>query len=63
MFWEGNFFTENVGKRRVTVLAFERRRTVQHFVDQNAQSPPVDSTGMPTALYNFRSDVLFGADK
>lgn len=58
MFGEWYFITENIGECRVSVLAFERRCSVKHFVYQNTQSPPVHSTGVAIALDDLRRDVL-----
>lgn len=60
MFGEGNFITQDIGKRGIPVLAFERSGAVQHFIYQNAKSPPVHRACMSTAFDDFRCNILFG---
>jgi hypothetical protein len=60
---EWDVFPEDVCKRRVPVLALERRRAVKHLVDQNAQRPPIHCARMATSLDDLRRNVLFGSYK
>ena len=54
---------KNVGERCIAVLALERGGAVEHFINQYAQSPPIDCARMATALDHFWRDVLFCAHK
>lgn len=63
MLGEWDLLAQNVGKSRITIFAFERSGAVKHFVNENAQSPPIHCTGMPTSLDDLRCDVLFGSNK
>lgn len=60
---EGDVLPKDVRKGRIPVLALERGGSVQHLVDENAQSPPVDSAGVAASLDHLRRDVLLSADK
>lgn len=63
MVWEGNVLAQDVGKGGISVLALERRGSVEHFIDENAQRPPIHCTGVATALDHLGGNVLLGADK
>lgn len=63
MVWEGNIFPQDVGKRSVAVLSLKWRCTVKHFVNQDAQRPPIDSARVAAALDNLWRNVFFRADK
>lgn len=63
MVGEGDVLAQDVGKRRVTVLALKRRRAIQHLVDQDAQRPPVDGARVPAALNHLGRDVLLRPDE
>jgi hypothetical protein len=57
-FREGYLVPQNIGKRRVPVLALERRSAVQHFVNQDTERPPIDRTSVSATLDYFWRDVL-----
>lgn len=63
MLGERYFIPEDVAECRVAILALEGRGPVEHFVDQNAQGPPVHGTGVPATLDHLRGYVLFSPDK
>lgn len=56
---EGHVIPQNVCECRITVLAFERGGTVEHFVDKDTESPPIYGAGMAAAFDNFRGNVFF----
>lgn len=60
---EWNILAQNVGKSSVSILSLEWRRAVKHFVDQNAQRPPVNSARVPGTLNDLGSNVFFRANK
>lgn len=49
---------EDVYERFLVVFAFERRRSVKHFVEKHTQSPPVHRASVALPGDNFRSQVL-----
>ena len=69
---EQRFILEYVGKGRITIGSFERRRrkldfslrlrnaetTHDHLEYQNTKSPPVDRARMSTSFDHFRRDVF-----
>ena len=57
--WERYIITQDIGKRRIPVLTLERSCAEQHFVNQNAECPPIYCTGMTISLDHFRSDIFF----
>lgn len=61
--WEGDLVPQDVRKSRVPVFALEWCCAVQHLVDENAQSPPVDCTSMPTALDYLWRNVFLCSNK
>lgn len=54
---------EDVAERFLTILAFERRLTVEHFVDEYSEGPPVNGELVAVAADDLRRDVLLGADE
>lgn len=63
VFWEWHVIAENIRECSVAVFPFERRGAVEHFVDENAERPPVDGGGVTAAFDDFGGDVFFGADE
>ena len=63
MFGERDFISQNIRKGRVSIFAFERRCAEQHFVDKDAQCPPVNSASMTITFNNFRSNVFLCPDE
>lgn len=63
MLRELNFIPQNVGESGIAIFSLERRCPIQHLKNQDAQSPPVDSAGVATALDNLGGNVLFRTDK
>jgi hypothetical protein len=54
---------EDVGEGGVAGGAFERRGTVEHLEDEDADGPPVDSGRVAAAFDDLRRNVLFGTNK
>lgn len=63
MVGERYIFTENICKRGIAILALEGRCAVKHFIDENAQRPPVNSASMAATLNNLWRNVFLGAYK
>lgn len=63
MFRERNVITEDICESGVTVLALERGGTVQHFVNQNTQRPPIYCTSVTATFNDFWCNVFLCADK
>jgi len=57
-FGKRHFIAEYVGKGRITILAFERCRSVKHFIDEYAQGPPIDRAGMSASFDDFGCNIL-----
>ena len=62
-FWEGHVVSQDVRKRCVSVLAFEGGGPVEHFVDQDAECPPVYCAGVAATFDDLRRDVFLRAHK
>lgn len=60
---ERDILSKDVCKRRIPVLALEWGGSVQHFVDQDTQRPPINSASVAASLDHLRRNVLFGSDK
>lgn len=63
MLWERHIIPQDIRKRSIAVLSLERRGSEEHLVNQYAQRPPIDRTGMSTAFDNLRRNVLLRTDK
>ena len=63
MLGERYIIAEDIRKRSVTVFSLEGGCSVEHFVDEDAEGPPVDGGGVATAFDDFGGDVFFGADE
>lgn len=63
MIGERNIFTQNVCKRGIAILALKGRCAVKHFIDENAERPPVNSASMAATLNNLWRNVFLCADK
>jgi hypothetical protein len=63
MIGEGDILPQNVCKCSIPVLALERGRAVQHFVNQDAECPPIHSARVAAALDDLGRDVFLGADE
>lgn len=55
---EGQRFLQNLAVHLVDVLIVERRQTCQHLVEQDTQSPPINSLGVAIAKQKFGSKVF-----
>ena len=62
-FGEGYVVSQDVGKGCVSVLALEWGGAVQHLVDEDAEGPPIDGTGVAASFDNFWGYVLFSPDE
>lgn len=56
--WEWDLVFEDVLEGGVAVFAFEGCGSVEHFVDENTERPPIHCTGMTAAFDYFGSNVL-----
>jgi hypothetical protein len=45
------------------ILTFGQRKTYNHLVHQNTESPPIDRRGVATPFDDFWRDILFRPDK
>jgi len=54
---------EDVAERFLAILAFKRRRTVEHFVDEYSEGPPINGELVPVAADDLRRYVLLSADE
>ena len=57
------FITQDICKRGVAVLALERGSAVEHFIDQDAQRPPVDGAGVAATFDHLGRDILLRTDE
>jgi hypothetical protein len=53
-------FGQNLAVHFVCVFVVEGWQACEHFVEQDAESPPVNSFGVATAGEEFRGEVLRG---
>ena len=60
---ERHFISEDVRKSGVSILALEWGRSEKHFINQDAQSPPVHGAGVSIAFDHFWGYVFLRADK
>ena len=58
-----NILAQDIGKGSISIFALERRRAVQHFVDENTKSPPVNCARVAAALDDLGGNVLLSADE
>lgn len=63
LFGEGHLIPQYIGKGGVAILALEGRCAIQHFVDEDAESPPIYSAGVAAAFDHFRGNIFFSAHK
>lgn len=61
MIGEWDIFPKDIRKRGVAVFAFEGGCSVQHLIDQNSQSPPINRTSVPASLDHLGSNILLGS--
>lgn len=63
MLREGDLVPQDIGERRVAVFTFERGSAEQHFVDEDAQCPPINGACVTVAFDHFWCNILFGANE
>ena len=62
-FRKRHLIPQDIRKCRIAILALERRRPKQHFINEDTERPPVDGGRVAVALDDFWRNILFGADK
>ena len=62
-FWKRYLVPQDVCKCGVSVLSLEWRRAVQHFINQNAQRPPINGACVAASFDDLWCNVLFGSDE
>ncbi|KAJ0911013.1 hypothetical protein HanRHA438_Chr06g0258571 [Helianthus annuus] len=55
--------TQNPVKRLLPIRSTKRRRSVNHFVQNDAEAPPIHREIVTVALYHLRCHVLFRSDE
>lgn len=59
--WEGQRFLQDFAVHFVDILVVEWRKACQHLVEQDTQSPPIDSLGVAITKQKLRSKVFGSA--
>jgi hypothetical protein len=63
MLWKWDVVPQYICKRLIPTFAFEGSGAEEHFIDQDAKSPPVNRACMATAFDDFWGYIFFCANK
>lgn len=60
---EAHLVPQDAGEGCVSVLALEGSGAVQHLIDKDTQSPPINCASVTAALDDLGCDILLGSNK